>query len=319
LLFLIKRAILNKKFKSKGDKHVIYFIINPAAGSGRAKAAVPVIEKIMHEYNADYTLIYTLGTEDFTRVAGLIDWSIAKTVACVGGDGTIQEYIGLAVGRDINFAVIPAGSGNDLMLSVPAGAAYRFPSFKEKVEFYSKKIINGESALIDAVSVNGDKYFLNIGGTGIDIQVLQDALPLKKLIGKAAYFTSLIKNVVTYNAGKIALTVDDKPETDKFLVLAVCNGAYYGGGMNIAPPAVINDGFITLCKVRNMPRIKMMKMFPSVRSGAHSKLEEVSFINCSSVKLEFDGIKTINLDGNLLDFKSPLIFKIIKDAVKFII
>jgi len=300
---------------------LIYFIINPAAGSGRAKAAVPVIEKIMRENNADYSIIYTEeNTGDCARIAGLIDWDTARTIACVGGDGTIQQYIGLAVEHDINFAVIPAGSGNDLILSVPLKDRRRkFSSYEEKIRFYTEKILQGESALVDAVSVNDDKYFFNIGGTGIDIQVLQDALPLKKLMGGAAYFISLIKNAVTYNAGIIKLTVDGEAETDKFLLLAVCNGAYYGGGMLVAPPAVINDGFITLCKVKNMARIKMMTMFPRVKSGSHSRLKEVSFINCSSVRLEFDGVKIINLDGNLLEFKSPLTFKIIKGAVKFII
>jgi diacylglycerol kinase (ATP) len=89
--------------------------------------------------------------------------------------------------------------------------------------------------------------------------------------------------------------------------------------MRIAPPAVINDGFITLCKVTKMPRLKMMSMFPRVKSGSHAKLKEVSFVNCSSVKLEFDGVRTINIDGNLLDYKSPLTFDIIKDAVNFIV
>ena len=304
--------------KNKEGEYLIYFIVNPAAGSGRAKTAVPIIEKIMRGHNAGHSVIYTDGGGDFNRVSGLIDLNTAQTIACVGGDGTIQEYVGLAVGRDINFAVIPAGSANDLLLSMPANK-YKFNSFEEKIKFYTEKIIAGKSAQVDAVSVNGEQYFFNIGGTGIDIQVLTDALALKKLMGKAAYFISLIKNTVTYNSGIMTLTVDGKPETDKFLLLAVCNGAYYGGGMNIAPPALINDGFITLCKVKNMPRIKLMAMFPRVKSGSHSKLKEVSFANCSSVKLEFDGVKTINLDGNLIDFKSPVIFNIIKGGVKFII
>jgi YegS/Rv2252/BmrU family lipid kinase len=297
---------------------LIYFIINPAAGSGRAMAAVPLIERKMRGHNAGYELIYTDGSADLTRVSRLIDNNAAQSIVCVGGDGTVQEYISLAAGQDISFGIIPAGSGNDFILSAPS-AAPKFKSFEEKIMFYTDKIIKCESIYIDAVSVNGEYYFLNIGGTGIDIQVLKDALPLKKFIGGAAYFISLVKNAVTYNSGKITLTVDGETETDNFLLLAVCNGSYYGGGMKIAPPAVINDGYITLCKARRMTRLKLMYMFPRVRSGAHAKLKEVSFAHCSSVKLEFDGVKTINLDGNLLDFKSPVNFKLMKSAVKFIV
>jgi len=297
---------------------MIYFIVNPVAGSGKAKAAVPVIEKIMRGHDLEYSFIYTDVPGDFDRVSGLIDYDMAKTIICVGGDGTIQEYVGLAVGRDINFGVIPAGSGNDLIYSMP-NYKQKFSSFDEKIAFYTEKIFQGETISADAVKINGEKYFFNIGGTGIDIQVLKDALPLKKYFGGTSYLLSLVKNVATYKTGEFTLTIDGKTETDKFILLVIANGSYYGGHMKIAPPAVINDGFITLCEIKNMPRLKMMAMFPRVKSGKHTTLHEVSFINCSSVKLEFDGKKTINLDGNLEDFESPLTFEIVKGAVRLIV
>ena len=47
---------------------MIYFIVNPKAGSGKAKAAVPIIEKIMREHNTEYSLIYTETPDDFMRL-----------------------------------------------------------------------------------------------------------------------------------------------------------------------------------------------------------------------------------------------------------
>jgi len=44
---------------------LIYFIANPAAGSGRVKTAVPIIEKIMRENNIDHSVIYTEKSDDF--------------------------------------------------------------------------------------------------------------------------------------------------------------------------------------------------------------------------------------------------------------
>ena len=311
MLKLFKTIILS-------EGALIYFIVNLTAGSGKAAAAVPLIEKIMLEHNAGYSLVYTNAPGDFPRISSLIDLNGAEALVCVGGDGTVQEYAGMAVGRGIKFGVIPAGSGNDLLYSLPGGER-NFSAFEEKIIFHTRKIIKGDVMPVDAVSVSGGKYFFNIAGTGIDIQVLKDALPLKKIFGGASYFISLIKNAVTYKTGPMTLTVDGVSETDRFLLLAVCNGAYYGGHMRIAPPASVNDGFITLCKVRKMPRLKLMTMFPRVRSGGHASLEEVSFVNCKSVKLEFEGRKTINLDGNLVECESPLSFEIVKDAVRFIV
>lgn len=316
---------------------MIYFIVNPAAGSGRAKEAVPIIRQIMQENSVEHSFIYTDGPDDSTRISGLIglDESAksvnAQAIVCVGGDGTVQEYVGLVVNKGVKFGIIPCGSGNDLLCSLAANChalrqkgsagdgAKKFPSFAEKIIFFAKKIIRGETIDVDAVMVNGQRYFINIGGAGIDIQVLQDALPLKKVFGGAAYFLSLVKNAITYNTVEMTLTVDGVSSTDKYLLLAVCNGAFYGGNLRIAPPAFIDDGLITLCVVKKMPRLKLMALFPAVKPGRHIGFKEVSFINCSEAVLEFEDKKLINLDGNLLEYTSPLTFEIIKAAVKLIV
>jgi len=308
---------------------MIYFVVNPAAGSGKPKKAIPIIERVLNEHNmkpdVDYSFIYTEAPGDFARVSGLIDYNIAEAVVCVGGDGTIQEYVGLAANKNVNFCVIPAGSGNDLILSMPitmpegVKTVFDFPDFEKKIVFFTEKIIKNEVECVDAVLINGKDYFLNIGGTGIDIQVLKDALPIKKFLGGGAYFISLIKNVFTYKPMKMTLTVDGESETGEFVIVAICNGCYYGGNMKVCPPAIINDGLITLCKIKKMPKLKVIAMFPKVKPGKHAGLKEVSFVNCSSVKLEFDGKKTINLDGNLVDFESPLTFEIMRGAIRYII
>ena len=297
---------------------MIYFIVNPVSGSGKAAAAVPIVDRLMGESGRDYIFIYSESDKDYARIAGLINLDKAKALICVGGDGTIQQYCGLAIGRDLPFGVIPAGSGNDLLYSLPGGEK-KFTGFEEKITFYTQKVLKGSTIPIDAVAVNGDNYFVNIGGAGMDIQVLMDAIPLKKYFGGASYFLSLIKNAFLYKEEVMKLTVDGRSETGRFLLLAVCNGAYYGGHMRIAPPASLDDGYITFCKVTNMPRLKLMVLFPSVKSGKHAQLKEVSFVNCSSVTMEFDGVKTINFDGNLLEFGSPLTFEIRKGALRFIL
>ncbi|MCL2068832.1 MAG: diacylglycerol kinase family lipid kinase [Oscillospiraceae bacterium] len=300
---------------------MIYFIINPAAGSGKTRAAIPIIERVMRESGVPYTLIYTNSPDECAKIEKQIDWDAAKAIVCVGGDGTVQEYIGLAVNRDISFAVIPTGSANDFLYSVPGGYS-KSRTFEETIIYHTKKLLAGNTLNADAVSVSNaanQRYFFNIGGTGIDIQVLRDALPLKKAFGGAAYFLSLIKNAVTYRAEKITLHIDGKPETGRYILLAAANGAYYGGKMNVAPTADIADGFITLCKVVDMPRLKLLALFPSVKPGRHIRMKEVSLINCKEIILEYGGKKTINFDGNLYEFESPLAFRLLPGAVKLII
>ena len=301
---------------------LIYFIVNPAAGSGKAEAAVPTIEKVVRGSNIDYSILRTAKPGDVERISGLIDFGAAGAIICVGGDGTVCEYAGLAIEHDIKYGVIPAGSANDMLLAIPGAdiSTEKFRSFEDKISYYAKKaLFGGDTVFIDAISINRNKYFLNIGGTGIEIQVLKDAIPLKKYFGGAAYFFSLMKNAITYKAGEMTVTVDGEAEKDVFLSIAVCNGSHYGGKMRIAPPAVINDGKITLCKIKKMPKLKLATLFPAVKPGWHTHFKEVSYINCESVTLEYEGSKTINLDGNLIEYESPLTFEILAGAVEFIV
>ena len=298
------------------------FIVNPIAGSGNSKAAVPIIEKTMKSAGVRYSFIYTEKPDDFARVNARINELAGAqpvdSIVCVGGDGTAQEYLKAAIDRGVPFGIIPAGSANDFLYSIP-GAAKKFRSFEDKISYYTEKIIRGETKRIDAVSLNGENCFINIGGTGIDIQVLIDAIPLKKYLAGGAYFISLIKNAVTYKDEKFKLTIDGKEESGEYLLLAICNGSFYGGHLRVAPTAVADDGMLTLCVATKMPRLKRAAVFPLVKPGWHNRLNEVSFINCESFILEFDGAKIINLDGNLKEFRSPLKFDILKGAVRFIV
>ena len=299
-------------------KTMIYFIVNPAAGSGKALAAVRRIKDCMRGPDTKYKIIQTERPDDYERVSGLIDAHSAQAVLCVGGDGIAQEYSGLAISLGVPYGVIPMGSANDLLYSIPGNKPV-LKTLEDTVAYYVDSALNEKTVLIDAVSVNEDRYLLNIGGCGIDIKVLEDALPLKKYFGGGAYFLSMIKNAATYKDEAMTITIDGKKEDGAYLLLAAANGSYYGGRMRIVPPAVINDGELTLCVVKKMPRIKRIFVFPLVKPGWHGALREVSYINCKSVKVEFQGVKTVNLDGNLLEYQSPLEFKIMKDAVKFII
>ena len=296
---------------------MIYFLVNPNSGSGKAKDAIAIVDKIMNDSGEEYSIIYTEKPGDVDRVSSLIDFGAAEVIVCVGGDGTVQEYVGLAVEHGVSFGIIPTGSANDLLHSLPCGIR-KFKTFEEKVTYYTKKVICRETINIDAVGING-RYFLNIGGTGIDIQVLRDAMRLKKLFRGASYFIALAKNVFTYKTEEMTLYLDGKAESGRYLLLAFCNGAYYGGKIHIAPPSVVNDGKLTVCIVRKMRKIKLITIFPLAKFGRHTGLKEVRFENCSEVKLEFQGKKTINLDGNLIVMESPLMFRILKGAVNLIV
>ena len=72
-------------------KGPFHFIVNPAAGGGRARRIWPEIEERLKKEGVSYQWTLTRGPGDAGRIAaGLSDDVIA---VAVGGDGTLSEMI----------------------------------------------------------------------------------------------------------------------------------------------------------------------------------------------------------------------------------
>ena len=92
------------------------FIINPVAGSGRARATEAVIREVMEENKLDYEIIFTSREKEAIELAAKKDYDI---IIAVGGDGTINEVAsGLLKRGQGSLGIIPAGTGNDLSRSL---------------------------------------------------------------------------------------------------------------------------------------------------------------------------------------------------------
>ena len=53
------------------------------------------------------------------------------------------------------------------------------------------------------------------------------------------------------------------------LLVAIANGAYYGGGMRIAPDAAPDDGRLDLCVVGDISRLTAIRELPNLYRGTH--------------------------------------------------
>lgn len=295
---------------------MIYFIVNPAAGNGRTLAAVPIIERVMKRENEPYVLLETRKPYDAAEMARQAVKDGATAVVAVGGDGTIHEVAEGLVGSGVPLGFLPSGNGNDFVQTLKALNKENVPKgFAEKTERYLYKILNNEPVYIDTIKMDGF-YFLNIGSVGIDAEIVVDAAYLKKIFGKLSYIIATVKNAFTYRPLRVRIVCDGVEVDEKLTLACLCNGRYYGGGFKIAPAADIKDGFITACIIKKLTMLKILLLFPSVLFGRHTKLKEVSFVNCKKASIFFEGVRNVNLDGNIYKLKSPLNYEIVEKGLK---
>lgn len=286
----------------------LFFVLNPVAGKGRAKALVPVIEKICKDNNVEFQIKTTHRPGEATEISNQAVEEGFKRIISVGGDGTLNEVINGIAGSDAALGIIPGGSGNDFIRSI---------NKSRDIEKIILDIITGEVKKTD-LGVCNNKYFINVGSAGLDAEVVIRTEKAKRFFsGSAAYIAAVLYTIFTYKGWNMKIQVDDKSFEAKTLLTAIANGKYYGGGMIPVPEAKIDDGYFDICHVGHMSKLKMFILFPKYMKGKHAGIKQVSFHRGKTVKITCDEPMAINLDGEIIRDRE-VEFKVIKDGINII-
>ena len=84
------------------------------------------------------------------------------------------------------------------------------------------------------------------------------------------------------------------------MMVAMANGPYYGGGMKIAPEAVMNDGLLNICIVKEIPKWELLREFPKVFNGTHVFHPRIMMKSGQKVKIVSDEHREIFADGEYI-------------------
>ncbi len=279
----------------------ILFIINPVAGGGRTKKLVPLINDIMGQNNIEYDIVFTTRPKEGTDLASKgIDRGYSKIVA-VGGDGTVNEVAFGIVGKG-TLGILPSGTGNDLAraLNIPLNP-------KDALE----KILNGRTKNIDVCSVNNG-LFLNISSIGFDAEVAKITENIKtKIKSSISYVIALFIALFKFKFIKAEMEIDNSSIESDILLIAIGNGNYYGGGINILPMASLDDGYFHVCVVKKVPKLKLFFLLPTIINGSHiNQKKYVSIYKAKNVRVRTKDKAYINIDGEIVDINKEALFSI---------
>lgn len=290
------------------------FIINPAAGKGKALKLIPEIEKIFKNREDKFIIEITTETGHATEIAKQYSSGGDYRIYSVGGDGTLNEVLNGMVHCNCSLAVIPAGSGNDFVKSI-----YNCTE-DNSIEDKLLSMINGKEKEVDLGIVNG-RYFLNIASAGFDADVTYNSIKLKKLPiinGKLGYILGILITLFKFKTYNLKIDIDNKKFELNTLLIAVANGKYYGGGINVAPRAIVDDGLFNICLIERVGRFKILRLFPKVIKGKHERIKEVSFHNGKRINLRCEEEMSLNIDGEIIRDKR-VEFSIIKNGIKVVV
>lgn len=269
----------------------LLFIVNPIAGKGNTRKAIPHIQNFCDKHGFECTIIQTTKSGEAPQIVrdNCAGYSV---VVAVGGDGTVLEVTNGLRGTDIPLGVIPLGSGNDFAkaVSIPAG----LDNIEKSLEIISSR----PAMLMDLPSFNGH-VFLNIASIGFDAEIIRDLHQIKRFVkGKAAYFLSVFVKFLTYKPKDVELKLDDRMIKTKVFLTAICNGNSYGGGMLVNPNGSITDGLLDIVLIKPVPRYKIPLLLMKFIKGKHLSLPFVTTYQCRDVHITcHDEDLAVNVDG----------------------
>lgn len=253
----------------------LVFIINPAAGNGRALKKWDFLKK---ELTGEYQFYFTKFPRHAVELVQALNPSINTLVVAIGGDGTVHEVIEGSLNRPrFAIAALSAGSGNDF------GRTYSSVNSKAEIEALLQSSKQIPMKLGTLLTTSSSYVFVNNAGFGFDAEVVYQtdrSIWKKRLnrfgLGKLAYYGVVVKELLTFETATIELIVDGQTHViPKAWFLVVCNQPYFGGGMKISPTSNPADDFLEVTVVSDISRWKLLLLFGTVFIGWHTKLQAV--------------------------------------------
>jgi YegS/Rv2252/BmrU family lipid kinase len=244
-----------------------------------------------------------------------------RFVAVAGGDGTISEVLnGMAqtafpIAKPL--ALLPIGRGNDFSRSF---------GFTAQPDEITKRLTRRETRTVDIglVHYHGRKgpqrqYFVNLaaGGQAAELAYLAAGL-FKSFSARIAYDLSLALTVFCGHHWKVRIKTCNETITSSLNGFLICNGPFAGGGMRLAPEALVDDGFFELIGIPHLSRGEIMKALPNLYQGTYLSHPKVIHRRIREVEIESDTPLPLQLDGNPVG-TAPVTCKVIPEALRILV
>lgn len=269
-------------------KHI--FIINPISGKNNGKQTIPLIEEICLKHSLDFQIIETKSRKHATSIASNYTTKDNVTIYSVGGDGTLHEIIN-GLNKDVPLGIIPAGSGNDFYRMISKDNT----PLKQLIE----ATIFGKIIMVDYINTNVNKY-INCLSMGFDANIndLANKFLRKTILPKnISYLTSAIMNIANPKPLDLIIETDEATYQKKCLLVAIMNGAYYGGGFNPTPSARIDDEYLDVCIIEYVKRTKIMTLMAKFFKGQHTHIKECTIIKTKNITIKSSNSLLMQTDG----------------------
>ncbi len=283
-------------------------IVNPAAAGGRLGREWPAREAALRELGLDGEVVFTERPWHAIELARQAVEEGHDRVVAVGGDGTMNQAAGgLLQAGGGTLCLVPLGTGNDIArtLHVPldwrqAAAIVADPGRRE----------------VDLIRV-GDHVVLNAIGVGLLGDISARAAKVKVVRGLVAYLMTALVSLVKFESPPVIITTPDRRYEGEMTILAVHGGPTSGGGFNLAPRAVPDDGLLDATLVPGIGPLGRVPRLLAAMKGTLGAMDGTVELQAPWLEMRFDRPLPMHVDGDEAVLEPPLArFEVIPNAIK---
>lgn len=284
-----------------------YFIVNPASCSGNGRIIWKKIKQELIRRNIPCRYFFTQKPGDASKIAASL-FSVSScsdsTVVAVGGDGTANEVLnGLSNTESITFGYIPTGSSNDLArsLGIPSDPLLALCC-----------ILNPKKTVLMDIGMVFDrshkKKFAVSAGIGFDAGICHEAFtsPIKPVLnrihlGKLTYAAIAVHQLFVSKLTPMELILDGKKKVcfQKVYMAAIMNHPCEGGGIFFCPDASYEDGFLDLCIIEGISRLRAIFILLKTFSKTHIRSSHVHIFRCKTATIHTKYRLPVHMDGEI--------------------
>ncbi len=326
-----------------------YFIINPHSRSGKGRKIWEQVKKQLDRSNircdrdqetegkrplspVPYEAFMTERPGHATELAAFLTSPShpdrdEKILVVLGGDGTLNEVInGISMSAPVTLGYIPSGSGNDFSRGMklpknPERALHRLLR-SDRVRVIDYGILSYTAGR------PAHRRFLVSSGIGYDAEVCQNLFftRLKGFfnrlhMGKLVYLIIGIKRIVLCKSSDGCLTLDGvkKVNLKKIRFVSSHIQKYEGGGFRFAPKADPADGYLDLCVVSGVSRLRLTALLAASLVGKHGSFKGVRSYSCREASLHTEKPMTVHVDGEICGRQTDISLRCVEQKVRFLV
>jgi diacylglycerol kinase (ATP) len=291
----------------------IIYIINPIAGKRTKDNLQQFIQETTREKKIPFHIFPSVASGDYSFLQSIIEEQRITDVVIAGGDGTVSQVVSSLMKEDVNFGILPCGSGNGLAL------AAKIPKQPAKA---LEIIFSGKASAIDGFYVN-KQFACMLCGVGFDAKVAHEFSKQPKR-GLSTYASLVSKNFFSISPYHFTIETNGMEFSTEAFFISIANSNQFGNNFTIAPKALLADGFLDIVIVKKSA--KPLLIYNLVKQIIAGKLKAVEtsldlpviYFQTKKISIRNTNNAPLHIDGDPAETPEELKIEIRKKCFRLI-